>query len=123
MEGGDNAGEAKLNCYPQHLADVFSDLGEVVRLQGPALLTFLQEKAAEEEKRANRARLDKWAGTCRLTCQGWRAGSRPPALRSPRPSRTLLPTRTRRPKLRQPPWNGNTCGAVTGGTAWPFANC
>ncbi|CAE7462476.1 unnamed protein product [Symbiodinium sp. KB8] len=61
MEGGDNAGEAKLNCYPQHLADVFSDLGEVVRLQGPALLTFLQEKAAEEEKRANRARLDKWA--------------------------------------------------------------
>ena len=61
MEGGDNAGEAKLSRYLQHLADVYSDLGAVVRLQGPALLTFLQEKAAEEEKRANRARLDKWA--------------------------------------------------------------
>ncbi|CAE7618135.1 unnamed protein product [Symbiodinium sp. CCMP2592] len=57
----ENAGEAKLNRYLQHLADVYPDLAEVVRLQGPALLTFLQEKAAEEEKRANCARLDKWA--------------------------------------------------------------
>ena len=61
LAGGDRAGEAKLNRYLQHLADVYPDLGEVVRLQGPALLTLLQEKAAEEEKRANRARLDKWA--------------------------------------------------------------
>ena len=45
LAGGDRAGEAKLNRYLQHLADVYPDLGEVVRLQGPALLTLLQEKS------------------------------------------------------------------------------
>ena len=54
-------GSSKLLKYLQHLADVFPDLGQVVQLRGSALLAFLLEKAAEEEARANRARLDKWA--------------------------------------------------------------